>query len=125
MDLKELDYIVTVANEGSISRAAEKLFMAQSSLSQAVRLFEQDLGDADFCPYCSRGPSNLCRGGIYFPCQTDFTTVPGGAQRGFGYCKFKGRHCHFRHQYLPGNLPAAAGPEKIPCPVSTGSCGDL
>ncbi len=43
MDLKELDYIVTVANEGSISRAAEKLFMAQSSLSQAVRLFEQDL----------------------------------------------------------------------------------
>ena len=25
MDLKELDYIVTVANEGSISRAAEKL----------------------------------------------------------------------------------------------------
>ena len=24
MDLKELDYIVTVANEGSISRAAEK-----------------------------------------------------------------------------------------------------
>ena len=44
MDLKELDYIVTVANEGSISRAAEKLFMAQSILSQAVRLFEQDLG---------------------------------------------------------------------------------
>ena len=35
MDLKELDYIVTVANEGSISRAAEKLFMAQSSLSQS------------------------------------------------------------------------------------------
>ena len=89
MDLKELDYIVTVANEGSISRAAEKLFMAQSSLSQAVRLFEKDLGTrssgADFRPYCPRGPSNLCRGGIYFPCQTDFTAVPGGTQRGFGY----------------------------------------
>ena len=39
MDLKELDYIVTVAKEGSISREAEKLFMAQSSLSKAVRLF--------------------------------------------------------------------------------------
>ena len=48
MDLKELNYIVTVANEGSISRAAEKLFMAQSSLSQAVRLFEQDLGTPIF-----------------------------------------------------------------------------
>ena len=93
MDLKELDYIVTVANEGSISRAAEKLFMAQSSLSQAVRLFEQDLGTPIFvrinllyaCSISPRGPSNLCRGGIYFPCQTDFTAVPGGAQRGFGY----------------------------------------
>ena len=37
MDLKELDYIVTVADEGSISRAAEKLFMAQSSLSCGQR----------------------------------------------------------------------------------------
>ena len=72
MDLKELDYIVTVANEGSISRAAEKLFMAQSSLSQAVRLFEQDLGTPIFV--------RTARGGVYFPCQTDFTAVPGGAQ---------------------------------------------
>ena len=48
MDLKELDYIVTVADEGSISRAAEKWFMAQSSLSQAVRLIEQDLGTSVF-----------------------------------------------------------------------------
>lgn len=85
MDLKELDYIVTVANEGSISRAAEKLFMAQSSLSQAVRLFEQDLGTPIFVRTARGVPSNLCRGGIYFPCQTDFTAVPGGAQRGFGY----------------------------------------
>ena len=55
MDLKELDYIVTVANEGSISRAAEKLFMAQSSLSQAVRLFEQDPGTPIFVRYCRVG----------------------------------------------------------------------
>ena len=48
MDLRELDYVVAVANEGSISRAAEKLFMAQSSLSQAIRLIEQDLGTAIF-----------------------------------------------------------------------------
>lgn len=87
MDLKELDYIVTVANEGSISRAAEKLFMAQSSLSQAVRLFEQDLGTPIFVRTARgvRPTSAVCRGGIYFPCQTDFTAVPGGAQRGFGY----------------------------------------
>ena len=35
MDLKELNYIVTIADEGSISRAADKLYMAQSSLSKA------------------------------------------------------------------------------------------
>ena len=77
MDLKELDYIVTVANEGSISRAAEKLFMAQSSLSQAVRLFEQDLGTPIFVR-TARGVRPTS--GVYFPCQTDFTAVPGGAQ---------------------------------------------
>ena len=48
MDLKELNYVVTIANEGSISRAAEKLFMSQSSLSQAIRVLEQDLGTSVF-----------------------------------------------------------------------------
>ena len=40
MNLKELNYIVTIADEGSISRAAEKLYMAQSSLSQFLQLYE-------------------------------------------------------------------------------------
>lgn len=44
MDLKELTYIVTIADEGSISRAAEKLFMAQSSLSQFLTHYEAELG---------------------------------------------------------------------------------
>lgn len=33
MDLKELEYVVAIADEGGISRAAERLYMAQSSLS--------------------------------------------------------------------------------------------
>ena len=44
MNLKELNYIVTIADEGSISRAAEKLYMAQSSLSQFLQLYEAELG---------------------------------------------------------------------------------
>ena len=36
MDLKELNYVVTVANEGSIARAAEKLFMSQSDRKSVV-----------------------------------------------------------------------------------------
>lgn len=44
MHLKELTYIVTLADEGSISRAADRLFMAQSSLSQFLQQYESELG---------------------------------------------------------------------------------
>ena len=44
MDLKELEYVVAIADEGSISRAAEKLYMAQSSLSQFLARYEAELG---------------------------------------------------------------------------------
>lgn len=48
MDLKDLTYIVTIADEGSISQAAEKLFMAQSSLSHALQVYEAELGTPIF-----------------------------------------------------------------------------
>ncbi|MBR6119337.1 MAG: LysR family transcriptional regulator [Oscillospiraceae bacterium] len=44
MDLKELEYVVAIADAGGISRAAEKLFMAQSSLSQFLARYEAELG---------------------------------------------------------------------------------
>ena len=44
MDLKELDYIVTVADEGSISRAAEVLYISQPSLSRYLSSLENELG---------------------------------------------------------------------------------
>lgn len=44
MELKELEYIVAVAEEGSISRAAERLYLAQSSLSQYLARYESELG---------------------------------------------------------------------------------
>lgn len=44
MELKELEYIVAVAEEGSISRAAERLYLAQSSLSQYLSRYESELG---------------------------------------------------------------------------------
>lgn len=44
MHLKELTYIVTLADERSISRAADKLYMAQSSLSQFLSQYESELG---------------------------------------------------------------------------------
>ena len=44
MDLRELTYIITIAEERSISRAADKLYMAQSSLSQFLQQYESELG---------------------------------------------------------------------------------
>lgn len=43
MELKELEYVLTIAEEGSISKAAEKLYMAQSSLSQFLTRYEAEL----------------------------------------------------------------------------------
>ncbi len=44
MELKELDYLIAIAEEKSISRAAERLYMAQSSLSQFLSSAEANLG---------------------------------------------------------------------------------
>lgn len=44
MELKELEYIVAIAEEGSISSAAERLYLAQSSLSQYLARYEAELG---------------------------------------------------------------------------------
>ena len=34
MDMKEFTYLIALAEEGSISKAAERLYMAQSSVCQ-------------------------------------------------------------------------------------------
>ena len=64
MDMKELNYIVTIADAGSISAAAEKLFMAQSSLSQALSLYESELGTPIFVR-TSRGVRPTPSGSVF------------------------------------------------------------
>lgn len=44
MTLLQLKYIVTVAAEGTINKAAKKLFISQPSLTAAIKELEQDLG---------------------------------------------------------------------------------
>ncbi|HIX24415.1 MAG TPA: LysR family transcriptional regulator [Candidatus Lachnoclostridium avicola] len=44
MDLKQLEYIVTIAEKGSISKAAEALFISQSGLNQSLIKLEKELG---------------------------------------------------------------------------------
>lgn len=44
MEVKELNYLIALAEEKSISKAAERLYMAQSSLSQFLSTMEANLG---------------------------------------------------------------------------------
>ena len=48
MNIKQAQYILTIANEGSITAAAKKLYISQPSLSQMVRQVEKELGVALF-----------------------------------------------------------------------------
>lgn len=44
MDLRQLRYFLAVVDEGGVHRAAMALFVAQPSVSQALRVLEKDLG---------------------------------------------------------------------------------
>ena len=44
MDLKQIEYIVKIDDEPSITRAAEKLFVTQSALNQQLLRLEKELG---------------------------------------------------------------------------------
>ncbi|WP_033294617.1 LysR family transcriptional regulator [Amycolatopsis jejuensis] len=44
MDARQLEYFLAVVDQGSMTKAAQALYVAQPSLSQAIRGLERDLG---------------------------------------------------------------------------------
>ncbi|MCI7796069.1 MAG: LysR family transcriptional regulator, partial [Lachnospiraceae bacterium] len=44
MDTKQIEYIIKIAEENNITRAAEKLFITQSALNQQLLKLEKELG---------------------------------------------------------------------------------
>ncbi len=44
MELRQLEYFLTVAKEGNVTRAARKLYTAQPSLSRQIHKLEEELG---------------------------------------------------------------------------------
>lgn len=44
MTLQQLKYVITIAETGSLGKAAERLFVSQPSLTNAVKELEKELG---------------------------------------------------------------------------------
>ena len=55
MDLKQLEYIVGIAEEKNITKAAKKLYITQSALNQALLKLEKEIGE----PLFERSKLNL------------------------------------------------------------------
>ena len=55
MDIKQLQYFVTIADEGSITAAARKLYMSQPPLSSQMKLLENELN----CILFERGARSI------------------------------------------------------------------
>ena len=64
MDLKDFQYLIALAEEGSVSRAADRLFMSQSSLSQFLTQAENELGVRLFIR-TSKGIRPTAAGGVF------------------------------------------------------------
>lgn len=75
MDLKELNYIVAIADEGSISRAADKLYMAQSSLSRFCFSMKRQLG-AKLFVRTARGVRPTSAGEVFIDMPADSDGLP-------------------------------------------------
>ena len=54
MDIKQLKYFTAVAEEGTISAAAKRLYVSQPPLSTQMQLLEKELG----CKLFERGQKN-------------------------------------------------------------------
>ena len=48
MNIRHIQYVLTILREGSITAASKKLFVSQPALSQTLKQIEQDLGATIF-----------------------------------------------------------------------------
>ena len=61
MNLKELEYVVAIADEKSLTKAAERLFITPSALTQQVLRLENEL----HAPLFIRSNKNTCKSSAF------------------------------------------------------------
>lgn len=59
MDIREIRYIIEIANTRNMTKAAANLFITQPALSKMLKKVELELGDAAFL---SRGKCDVSNG---------------------------------------------------------------
>ena len=55
MDTRQLEYIIAIEEERSISRAAERMYVTPSALSQQLKNLEAELKNDSFLSGAGRG----------------------------------------------------------------------
>lgn len=66
MTIQQLNYVIRIAETGSFNRAAEKLFVAQPSLTSAVKELEKEIGITIF-NRSGRGVTLTAEGAGFLP----------------------------------------------------------
>ena len=105
MDLRDFQYLIALAEEGSVSRAADRLYMAQSSLSQFLQQYESELGVKLFIR-TTKGIRPTANGEVFIG-HLRQCLPPGGGQ--IPLCAELSRHHPGQHQ--PG--PLSKAPDQV------------
>lgn len=61
MDTRQIEYILQIAEENNITKAAEKLFITQSALNQQLLKLERELGTASVSAHQKQVVPDRCR----------------------------------------------------------------
>lgn len=69
MDTKYLKYVLTIARKKNMTKAAEELYVSQSSLSQYLSRLEQEIGVPLFIRAKGGAASDTGRGAVCGGCQ--------------------------------------------------------
>jgi len=75
MNLRQLEYFLVIAEEGSFSRAADRLLVAQPSLSQQIGVLEAELG-GKLLERMPRGVRLTMAGQSFLPRRTPRSSTP-------------------------------------------------
>ena len=99
MTLQQLGYVVAISEEGSFNKAAERLYISQPSLSEAIKELEKELGLTLF-NRTGRGTTLTADGSVFLPYARSVLTQYEGLMDVFGRHGKRKQKLNLRKQEL-------------------------